>query len=78
MNLTAEYVTVRSIINGTLTLPALINYFQDCSTFQSEDVGLGTEVKSRKACLDPVLLADRRTVSRIGRKDHDRNISDRI
>ena len=37
----------------------------------------GTE--GRKACLDPVLLAgDRRTVSRIGRKDHDRNISDRI
>ena len=30
--------------HGTLTLPALINYFQDCSTFQSEDVGLGTEV----------------------------------
>ena len=29
--------------HGTLTLPALINYFQDCSTFQSEDVGLGTE-----------------------------------
>mgnify|MGYP000910713022 CR=1 FL=1 len=62
--------------HGTLTLPALINYFQDCSTFQSEDVGLGTEVlKAEK----PVLLAgDRRTVSRIGRKDHDRNISDRI
>ena len=66
--------------HGTLTLPALINYFQDCSTFQSEDCGTwngGT--KGRKACLDPVLLAgDRRTVSRIGRKDHDRNISDRI
>ena len=29
---------------GTMTLPALINYFQDCSTFQSEDLGLGTEV----------------------------------
>lgn len=27
-----------------LTLPALINYFQDCSTFQSEDIGLGIEV----------------------------------
>ncbi len=26
---------------GNLTLAALINYFQDCSTFQSEDVGLG-------------------------------------
>ena len=27
--------------HGTLTLPALINYFQDCSTFHSEDLGLG-------------------------------------
>lgn len=28
---------------GTMTLPALINYFQDCSTFHSESVGLGME-----------------------------------
>ena len=27
---------------GTMTLPALINYFQDCSIFQSETLGLGT------------------------------------
>lgn len=34
---------------GTLTLPGLINYFQDCSTFQSEDIGLGLGVlKERK------------------------------
>lgn len=34
---------------GTMTLPGLINYFQDCSTFQSEDIGLGVEVlKERK------------------------------
>ncbi len=26
---------------GKMTLPALINYFQDCSTFHSEEVGLG-------------------------------------
>lgn len=26
---------------GRLTLNALLNYFQDCSTFHSEDVGLG-------------------------------------
>ena len=26
---------------GYLTLDALLNYFQDCSTFHSEDVGLG-------------------------------------
>ena len=27
--------------DGRLTLDALLNYFQDCSTFHSEDVGLG-------------------------------------
>lgn len=27
-----------------LTLPSLVNYFQDCSTFQSEDIGLGIDV----------------------------------
>lgn len=26
---------------GKLTLDALLNYFQDCSTFQSEDLGIG-------------------------------------
>lgn len=28
-------------IDGKLTLPALVNYFQDCSTFHSEAIGLG-------------------------------------
>ncbi len=28
--------------DGKLTLRALLNYFQDCSTFQSEDLGVGT------------------------------------
>lgn len=28
---------------GTMTLPSLINYFQDCSTFHSEAVGLGMD-----------------------------------
>lgn len=27
--------------DGKLTMAALINYFQDCSTFQSEDLGVG-------------------------------------
>lgn len=27
--------------NKRLTLPGLINYFQDCSTFQSEELGNG-------------------------------------
>ena len=35
--------------NGLLTLPGILNYFQDCSTFQSEAVGLGIEeLKKRK------------------------------
>ena len=35
--------------NGLLTLPGVLNYFQDCSTFQSEEVGLGMKVlKERK------------------------------
>ena len=27
--------------NGRLSIPSLINYFQDCSTFHSEDIGQG-------------------------------------
>lgn len=33
---------------GTMTLPALINYFQDSSTFHSEAVGLGMEYLREK------------------------------
>lgn len=33
---------------GKLTLAALINYFQDCSTFHSEDVGLGMKYLKEK------------------------------
>lgn len=31
-----------------LTLPNLINYFQDCSTFQSEDLGVGCEYLEKR------------------------------
>ncbi len=31
-----------------LTLNGIINYFQDCSTFQSEDIGLGLRALKRK------------------------------
>ena len=27
--------------DGILSLPSLLDYFQDCSTFHSEDIGLG-------------------------------------
>ncbi len=33
---------------GRLTMASLINYFQDCSTFQSEDLGLGVEYLKRE------------------------------
>jgi len=33
---------------GALSLPGLINYFQDCSTFQSEDIGLGVEALKKR------------------------------
>ena len=41
--------------NGLLTLPGVLNYFQDCSTFQSEQLGYGMDVlkKEKKARKDP-------------------------
>ncbi len=33
---------------GKLTMASLINYFQDCSTFQSEDLGLGLAYMKRE------------------------------
>lgn len=36
--------------DGNLTLPGLINYFQDCSIFQSEAIGEGVaELKNEAA-----------------------------
>lgn len=32
----------------TLTYPSVINYFQDCSTFQSEDLGIGVKYLQEK------------------------------
>lgn len=34
--------------HGTVTLPGIINYFQDCSTFQSEDIGEGRAKLAKK------------------------------
>ena len=40
---------------GALSLLEVINYMQDCSTFQSEDIGLGVEFwkkrRGRGCCL---------------------------
>ena len=35
-------------VDGSLSIPGLINYLQDCSTFQSEDVGAGVELLHRE------------------------------
>lgn len=35
--------------DGCLTLPGLINYFQDCSTFQSEAIGEGVAELKKQA-----------------------------
>ena len=32
----------------TMTLPSIINYFQDGSIFQSEDIGLGVDYLKEK------------------------------
>ena len=32
--------------NGKLTLPGVLNYFQDCCTFESEQTGVGMEAVS--------------------------------
>lgn len=34
--------------SGRLSLPALLNYFQDCSTFHSEELGLGVDYLKEK------------------------------
>ena len=34
--------------NGCLTLPALLDYFQDCGTFQSEDIGQGMDALKKR------------------------------
>lgn len=34
--------------NGILSLSSIINYMQDCSTFQSEDMGVGLEYLSKR------------------------------
>ena len=36
--------------DGRLTLPALVNYFQDCSTFHSEELGVGLSYLAGRRC----------------------------
>ena len=56
---------------GRLTLNALLNYFQDCSTFHSEDVGLGIGYMKE---IGAFCLADRcEPLSAIRGKSQDRD-----
>ena len=61
--------------HGTMTVPALINYFQDCSTFQSEDLGIGTTVlkEEKRAWLLSywqVILIGNRSLVRRSQSEH--------
>ena len=40
-----------------ITLPGIVNYFQDCSTFQSEDLTWNRTLQRKKAGMDSVILA---------------------
>ena len=60
--------------NGKLTLPGVLNYFQDCCTFHAESVGLGGDVlkardrawvlSSWQVIVDDILLWERKSGSR--------------
>ena len=60
-----------------MTLPGIINYFQDCSTFQSEGLGYGVDyfTKYGKAW---VLAGRSKTVSGDGRKDQSLYLGDGV
>lgn len=63
-----------------ITLPGIVNYFQDCSTFQSEDLGLGIMHCSerKRAWILIVVAGSRRTVSGDRREDTDQYLGDRF
>ena len=59
--------------DGLLDIPAVLNYFQDCSTFQSEQLGVGVDYlkKEKKAWvlsswqiefLQDICMLDRKSV----------------
>ncbi len=66
--------------HGTMTVPALINYFQDCSTFQSEDLGIGTTVlkEEKRAWLLSYWQVILNRKPELGEKITNRNICNRI
>lgn len=63
--------------DGRLKLVSLLDYFQDCSTFHSEDAGDGNGIPGRTGTgMGTEFLADRcHEVSAALRTDHDRDMS---
>lgn len=55
---------------GRLTLPAVMNYLQDCSTFQSEDIGVGLSVlrERKRAWLLSYWQVETRRFPRLGER----------
>lgn len=55
---------------GTLTLPAMMNYLQDCSTFQSEDIGVGLSAlrERKRAWLLSYWQVEARSFPKLGEK----------
>ena len=54
--------------DGCLTLPGIQNYYQDCCTFQSENIGQGMEALEERQRAGIVILADcGEPISGIGR-----------
>lgn len=53
--------------DGCLTLPGVLNYFQDCCTFHSESIGQGMEVVKERTSVGAGFLAgDREPLSANG------------
>ena len=42
----------------SITLPGIINYFQDCSSAQSEQIGHGIDYEREEESLDTIFMAD--------------------
>ena len=63
-----------------ITLPGIVNYFQDCSTFSVGRSRTGNRALQRaEKSLDPVVVAgSRRTVSGDRREDTDQYLGDRF
>ena len=66
--------------NGCMTLPGIINSFQDASIFQSEDLGVGTKyLEEQKKCMGAFFLAGRNpALSKTWRRNPDLHLADRI